>query len=186
MKVHGTSAVLLGLHVLLFSQKVGESKKTFGTGNHHGEAFEESTLDKGIIGRASLSTSSCDIQNQHCRQKRQNTLSSESGQLHDRIVLETAPVALFPHQHATDKNGKHVIKPIIIKLAPSSFPLIGPNYKLVIRDDTEDQKKPENHTRVPLPNCLFNGTLFDNDQVQVAISTCGSSQKESGAERYFS
>ena len=27
MKVHGTSAVLLGLHVLLFSQKVGESKK---------------------------------------------------------------------------------------------------------------------------------------------------------------
>ena len=55
----------------------------------------------GIIGRASLSTSSCDIQNQHCRQKRQNTLSSESGQLHDRIVLETAPVALFPHQHAT-------------------------------------------------------------------------------------
>ena len=54
----------------------------------------------GIIGRASLSTSSCDIQNQHCRQKRQNTLSSESGQ-HDRIVLETAPVALFPHQHAT-------------------------------------------------------------------------------------
>jgi hypothetical protein len=36
----------------------------------------------------------------------------------------------------SDKNGKHVIKPIIIKLAPSSFPLIGPNYKLVIRDDT--------------------------------------------------
>ena len=27
MKVHGTSAVLLGLHVLLFTQKVGESKK---------------------------------------------------------------------------------------------------------------------------------------------------------------
>ena len=27
MKVHGTSAVLLGLYVLLFTQKVGESKK---------------------------------------------------------------------------------------------------------------------------------------------------------------
>ena len=27
MKVHGTSAVLLGIHVLLFSQNVGESKK---------------------------------------------------------------------------------------------------------------------------------------------------------------
>jgi hypothetical protein len=34
MKVHGTSAVLLGLHVLLFTQKVGESKKAFGTKNH--------------------------------------------------------------------------------------------------------------------------------------------------------
>ena len=80
----------------------------------------------------------------------------------------------------SDKNGKHIIKPIIIKLAPSSFPLIGPNYKLVIRDDTMPtiDKKIENHTRVPLPNCLFNGTLFDNDQVQVAISSCGSSQKK--------
>ena len=39
----------------------------------------------------------------------------------------------------SDKNGKHAIKPIVIKLAPSSFPLIGPNYKLVIRDDTGAQ-----------------------------------------------
>ena len=85
-------------------------------------------------------------------------------------------------QHTKDKNGKHAIKPIVMRLTPSSFPLIGPNYKLVIRDDTTDNigidKKIENHTRVPLPNCLFNGTLFDNDQVQVAISTCGSSQKK--------
>ena len=87
-------------------------------------------------------------------------------------------------QHTKDKNGKHAIKPIVMRLTPSSFPLIGPNYKLVIRDDTMKpdnigiDKKIENHTRVPLPNCLFNGTLFDNDQVQVAISTCGSSQKK--------
>ena len=86
-------------------------------------------------------------------------------------------MALFPHQHATDENGKHAIKPIVVKLAPTSFPLIGPNYKLVIRDDSSVEKL-DNRTRVPLPNCLFNGTLLDNDQVQVAISTCGSSQKK--------
>ena len=75
----------------------------------------------GIIGRASLSTSSCDIQNQHCRQKRQNTLSLESGQLHDRIVLETAPVALFPHQHATGMSMWLYPKSIdIIKYITSS------------------------------------------------------------------
>ena len=44
-------------------------------------------------------------------------------------------------QHTKDKNGKHAIKPIVMRLTPSSFPLIGPNYKLVIRDDT---MKPDN------------------------------------------
>ena len=110
----------------------------------------------GIIGRASISFS-CDS-NQHCRPKRQATTPHA-------ITIETSE-ALFYHQH--DETA--AIKPIIIKLAPTSFPLIGPNYKLVIRNDDADEKKVL-HT-VPLPNCLFNGTLLGREDVQFAVSTC--------------
>ena len=115
----------------------------------------------GIIGRASISFS-CDS-NQHCRPKRQATTPHA-------ITIETSE-ALFYHQH--DAGAAAAIKPIIIKLAPTSFPLIGPNYKLVIRNDDADEPEQKKvlHT-VPLPNCLFNGTLLGREDVQFAVSTC--------------
>lgn len=74
------------------------------------------------------------------------------------MVLKTSQ-ALFGHQDQ-----------VVAGLVSSSFPLVGPNYKLVIRDENE---KPWINQTVALPNCLFNGTLLHDTNVQVAISTCG-------------
>ena len=79
---------------------------------------------------------------------------------HQYLTIETSEV-LFEHQKDED--------PLVIKLAKSSF-LIGPNYKLVVRD--ENQKKNVNLTG-ELPDCLFRGVVEGREDAQVAISTCG-------------
>ena len=96
----------------------------------------------------------------HCRlSKRQS--DSKSQEHHQYLTLETSE-ALFEHQ----KNSKD---PLVIKLAKSSF-LIGPNYKLVVRDENNVRK---NVNQTELPNCLFRGVVEGREDAQVAISTCG-------------
>ena len=82
---------------------------------------------------------------------------------------------IFDHQNNVDRggsssgnqNGGH--DPLILQLKQTAFPLIGPNYKLVIRDGEDEFVV--NQT-VPMPKCLYNGKLKGNDSVNVAISTC--------------
>lgn len=115
-----------------------------------------------IVGRVSTS-SSCDEQGIHCRQKREV----------QRMHIET-PKAIFQHQNDVDQNGDHVIKPLVFQLSPANFPLIGPNYKLVIHDGDDDTQVVNNQ---PLPTCLYNGSLSDNHHVEVAISRCSNDNK---------
>jgi hypothetical protein len=111
-------------------------------------------------------TSVCD--SFHCRRKRQ----VDSSRLSTHEIRIETPKAIFDHQHGTNEHGDHVIQPLMIKLhLKSGFPLIAPHYKLIVRDG--DGKRYVN-TTVPFPNnCLFNGTLQNNDDVQIALSTCG-------------
>ena len=92
----------------------------------------------------------------HCRLSKRQSDTKE----HQYLTIETSEV-LFEHQKDED--------PLVIKLAKSSF-LIGPNYKLVVRD--ENQKKNVNQTG-ELPDCLFRGVVEGREDAQVAISTCG-------------
>ena len=90
------------------------------------------------------------------------------------IHIET-PKVIFDHQNNVhgDKNenggGATGHDPLILQLKQTAFPLIGPNYKLIIRDG--DEEFVVNQT-VPMPKCLYNGKLKGNDSVNVAISTC--------------
>lgn len=107
----------------------------------------------GVIGRASLINLS-----QH-REKRQ----TESLTRGYELVLKTSENVLL----GQNENRFH--------LMPSSFPLIGPNFKLVIREGNS-LNIVINET-VPMPNCLFNGTFND---AQLAVSTCGGHHKMVG------
>ena len=99
-----------------------------------------------------------------------STLPTTTTEIH----IET-PKVIFDHQNNVDKggsssgnqNGGH--DPLILQLKQTAFPLIGPNYKLVIRDGEDEFVV--NQT-VPMPKCLYNGKLKGNDSVNVAISTC--------------
>ena len=92
------------------------------------------------------------------RSKRQSDSSSNQ-----YLTIETSE-ALFEHQ----KNNLS-ISPLVIKLA--SQELIGPNYKLVVRDDSDQVVV--NQSGNQLPNCLFRGVIEGREDAQVAISTCG-------------
>ena len=92
------------------------------------------------------------------RSKRQSDSSSNQ-----YLTIETSE-ALFEHQ----KNNQS-ISPLVIKLA--SQELIGPNYKLVVRDESDQVVV--NQSGNQLPNCLFRGVIEGREDAQVAISTCG-------------
>ena len=94
----------------------------------------------------------------HCRLSKRQSDTKE----HQYLTIETSEV-LFEHQKVKD--------PLVIKLAKSSF-LIGPNYKLVVRDEN-DVRKNVNQTTGELPDCLFRGVVEGREDAQVAISTCG-------------
>ena len=94
------------------------------------------------------------------RSKRQSDSSSNQ-----YLTIETSE-ALFEHQKSTNQS---IISPLVIKLA--SQELIGPNYKLVVRDDSDQVVV--NQSGNQLPNCLFKGVIEGREDAQVAISTCG-------------
>ena len=77
---------------------------------------------------------------------------------------------MFEHQISSDDK----ISPLVIKLGLHPSLLIGPNYKLVVRDDDEsDVVVKKNVSQSQLPNCLFRGFVEGREEAQVAISTCG-------------
>ena len=113
----------------------------------------------------------------HCRQRRQIFDKDSQAFATKQIVFET-PVPLFAGEAEPsyqDENGNHKM---VAKLVPSHFPLIGPNYKLVIRDEDEEKGTSRTNTTIPkLPNCLFRGTLLHDPNIRVALSTCGGQEK---------
>ena len=88
----------------------------------------------------------------------------------DNLTIETSE-ALFEHQISSDDK----IRPLVIKLGLHPSLLIGPNYKLVVRDDDESDHVVlvKNVSQSQLPNCLFRGFVEGRKEAQVAISTCG-------------
>ena len=87
----------------------------------------------------------------------------------ENLTIETSE-ALFEHQISSDDT----ISPLVIKLGLHPSLLIGPNYKLVVRDDDEsDVVVKKNVSQSQLPNCLFRGFVEGRKEAQVAISTCG-------------
>ena len=96
------------------------------------------------------------------RIKRSSSDTSNSNEIH----IET-PKAVFEHQ--INQKNESKIDPLILRLIPTNFPIIGPNYKLVVRDSQEEYIVNET---VPMPKCLFHGNVKGNENVKVAISTC--------------
>ena len=99
-----------------------------------------------------------------------NRMKRSSSPTHNNEIHIETPKVIFDHQYVSnDENGTHVIEPLVLQLNPTTFPLIGPNYKLVVRDGQDEIVI--NQT-VSMPKCLFKGKLKGNENVSVAISTC--------------
>ena len=96
------------------------------------------------------------------RIKRSSSDTSNSNEIH----IET-PKAVFEHQ--IDEKNESKVNSLILRLIPTNFPIIGPTYKLVVRDSQEEYIVNET---VPMPKCLFHGNVKGNENVKVAISIC--------------